>query len=88
MSGVTTLLISLLATLHVVLQTSMQESKEWPYMLSYIAVSVPPQVTSDDSDDTATWSIAERALWVVMNASTLGLIQVEIGYIVTILTRS
>ncbi|KAF9012570.1 hypothetical protein BDQ17DRAFT_712018 [Cyathus striatus] len=41
-SGVTTLLISLIATIHVVLSSAFAESERWPYMLSYIAVNVPP----------------------------------------------
>jgi hypothetical protein len=43
-------------------------------MLSYIAVNVPPINLDDDADG---WSIAERATWMVMNASTSGLIQVS-----------
>ncbi|KAF8891854.1 hypothetical protein BD779DRAFT_1610541 [Infundibulicybe gibba] len=64
LSGVTTLLISLIATLHVVLSATIAESLKWPYMLSYIAVNVPP------------W----RATWLVMNASTSGLIQVRLMF--------
>lgn len=72
LSGVITLLISLIATIHVVLSTSFTESKQWPYMLSYIAVNVPPSEETNVND----WSVAERATWLVMNASTSGLIQV------------
>lgn len=72
-SGVTTLLISLIATIHVVLSASRDESQSWPYMLSYIAVEVPPS----DTDSTAGWSVAERATWSVMTASTSGLVQVR-----------
>ena len=42
MSGGVTLLISLIATFHVVLTATLEESSRWPYMLSYIAVNVPP----------------------------------------------
>jgi hypothetical protein len=70
-SGVSTLLISLVATLHVVLAATMDESQHWPYMLSYIAVNVPPLETSTNG-----WTIAQKATWLVMNASTSGLIQV------------
>ncbi|KAF8171858.1 hypothetical protein BJ912DRAFT_1065906 [Pholiota molesta] len=69
LSGVTTLLISLIATIHVVLSATFAESEKWPYMLSYIAVNVPPL---DLESDTESWSIAERATWLVMNASTSG----------------
>lgn len=71
-SSVTTLLISLIATLHVVLSAALAESERWPYMLSYIAVKVPPR-----SDDAEGWSDAERVTWLIMNASTSGLIQVR-----------
>jgi hypothetical protein len=73
LSGVTTLLISLIATLHVVLSATFTESEKWPYMLSYIAVNVPPLDYELDTDE---WNVAERATWLVMNASTSGLIQV------------
>lgn len=73
LSGVTTLLISLIATIHVVLSATFAESERWPYMLSYIAVNVPPLDLESSSD---TWSVAERATWLVMNACTSGLIQV------------
>ena len=73
LSSVTTLLISLIATIHVVLSSSLAESEKWPYMLNYIAVNVPPM---DLDTNDALWSTAERATWLVMNASTSGLIQV------------
>jgi hypothetical protein len=71
LSGVLTLLISLIATLYVVLNAALDESMEWPYMLSYIAVNVPP------SEDRGGWSLAELVTWMVMNASTSGLVQVS-----------
>lgn len=73
LSGVTTLLISLIATIHVVLSQTLAQSELWPYMLNYIAVNVPPPLDGEDAD---MWSMAERATWLVMNASTSGLIQV------------
>lgn len=73
LSGVSTLLISLVATLHVVLAQSVRESKQWPYMLSYIAVDTPPL----DDDDT-TWTTIEQVTWIVMNATTAVLIQVRV----------
>ena len=74
LSGVCTLLISLIATLHVILSATFSESEQWPYMLSYIAVNVPPlePVTAVHG-----WTPAERVLWLVMNASTSGLVQVS-----------
>lgn len=76
MSGVTTLLISLIATLHVVLTASINESLEWPYMLSYLGVDIPPLAQGQDADDLG-WTSIEIATWLVMNATTSGLIQVR-----------
>ena len=73
-SGASTLLISLVATLHVVLAQSIRESLSWPYMLSYIAVGIPP-LTSHNTDEN--WTPFEQAIWLVMNATTSGLIQVK-----------
>ena len=72
MSAVTTLLISLIATLRVVLQTTTEVSQQWPYMLNYIAVDIPPL-----QDDTASWAVGELAAWLLMNAATSALIQVS-----------
>jgi len=69
-SGVLSLLISQIATLHVVLSTTMLESQNWPYMLTYLAVDIPPL------HQTEGWSTAELAAWLIMNATTSGLIQV------------
>lgn len=74
LSGVTTLLISLIATLHVILSYSFAESAKWPYMLSYIAVKIPPR---DLDPNIHGWTVAERATWLFMNATTSGLIQVN-----------
>ncbi|KAJ7099514.1 hypothetical protein B0H15DRAFT_1018744 [Mycena belliarum] len=82
-SGVSTLLISLVATLHVVLSATMNESQHWPYMLSYIAVNVPPLDSSTNG-----WSMAEKATWLVMNASTSGLIQITHIQFLTLLYPS
>ena len=75
LSGVTTLLISLVATIHVVLSATMAQSERWPYMLDYIAVNVPPPLDTEYS--VRSWGMAERATWLVMNASVSGLIQVH-----------
>lgn len=71
LAGVSTLLVSHIATLNVVLAATQGESKQWPYMLSYIAVKTPPDA------DTTSWTFPERAMWLVMNAATSGLIQVR-----------
>jgi hypothetical protein len=72
-SGAMTLFISLIAMLHVVLSATITESQTWPYMLSYIAISIPPF-----SAESNVWSTPERATWLVMNAATSGLIQVTL----------
>ncbi|KAF8627637.1 hypothetical protein AX15_004331 [Amanita polypyramis BW_CC] len=52
----------------------MAESQRWPYMLSYLAVNVPPlDVTTNAVAD---WNTIEKATWLLMNASTSGLIQI------------
>jgi hypothetical protein len=68
-SSVITLLISLIATLHVVLSATVAESMQWPFMLSYISVKVAP--FGDE------YNLAERVMWLIMNASTSGLVQVR-----------
>ncbi|PBK74087.1 hypothetical protein ARMSODRAFT_929640 [Armillaria solidipes] len=87
MSGVTTLLISLIATLHVVLSAALEESQKWPYMLSYIAVNVPPMDTSISNTSTV-WTTAELATWLIMNATTSGLIQITHIQFLTLLYPS
>ncbi|KAG6857742.1 hypothetical protein H0H87_004158 [Tephrocybe sp. NHM501043] len=70
-SGVTTLLISLIATMQVILSTTHNESEKWPYMLSYIAVNVPPFDKNFENDD---WNIAERATWLITHIQFLTLL--------------
>lgn len=71
-SGVLSLLISQIATLHVVLSTTVLESQTWPYMLTYLEVDIPPLYNPEG------WSTAELAAWLIMNATTSGLIQVRL----------
>ncbi|KAF5321259.1 hypothetical protein D9619_001660 [Psilocybe cf. subviscida] len=87
LSGVTTLLISLIATIHVVLSAAFTESEGWPYMLSYIAVNVPP-LDIDLNDENEGWTPVERATWLVMNACTSGLIQITHIQFLTLLYPS
>ena len=76
MSAVTTLLISCIATLHVVLSSTVVQSMRWPYMLDYIAVDTPPS-----TDSGGTWEMGELVAWLLMNATTSGLIQVCPSYV-------
>lgn len=71
MSGVATLLASQIASLNLILSNAAEESSQWPYMLNYIAVGIPPQV------DNADWSTAALMAWLLMNATTSMLIQVS-----------
>ena len=80
MSGVLSLLISQIATLHVVMSTTILESRSWPYMLTYLAVDIPPLF------DTYGWSTAELAAWLIMNATTSGLIQVRFRIVLYVST--
>lgn len=73
LSAVITLLVSLIATLHVILSSSTVESRRWPYMLNYIAVDIPPLQLSESTD----WGTGELAAWLLMNATTSALIQVR-----------
>ncbi|KAI0326353.1 hypothetical protein GY45DRAFT_1348418 [Cubamyces sp. BRFM 1775] len=82
MSAVTTLLISCIATMHVVLSSTIEQSLKWPYMLDYIAVDIPP--LQDNTD----WEMGELAAWLLMNATTSGLIQITHIQFLTLLFPS
>lgn len=88
LTGVITLLASLIATLYVVFKSTVQESSHWPYMLSYIAVDMPKMssnVTINSTDPSILyqhqWSFAEMATWTVMNATTSVIVQVSQSHI-------
>ena len=74
LSAVITLLVSLIATLHVVLGAATDESRQWPYMLTYIAVDIPPLQLQESQEG---WQPGELAAWLLMNATTSALIQVS-----------
>ena len=82
-TGVTTLLISISATIFVVFSATIRQSQHWPYMLNYISVSMPAtNYTALNSTDPTVvyqhiWSTSERATWVVMNATTSVVVQVR-----------
>ena len=78
-SAVVTLLTSLIATLVLIFRSAISESQQWPFMLSYIAVDIPPL-----QEKSSSWTTAGIAAWLMMNATTSALIQVSIGsYLVT-----
>lgn len=67
MSGVCTLMISLLTTLVVVLKDSYQKSRAWPYMLDYISQPVP----------LASWTQPELVSWYFLQAAVSGIVNVR-----------
>lgn len=85
LSGVITLLVCLIATIRVICAAAIEESQHWPYMLSYIAVNVPPldvfnvprpKDPPNDAPYDNTWTTAERGTWLLMNATVSSLVQV------------
>lgn len=60
--------------MQVVLSSTVDQSMKWPYMLDYIAVDIPP-LDDKDTSDTTDWAMGELAAWLLMNATTSGLIQ-------------
>ncbi|KAG8983237.1 hypothetical protein FRB90_006209, partial [Tulasnella sp. 427] len=78
MSGVCTLMISLLTTLVVVLKNSYEKSREWPYMLDYIAESVP----------LTTWTQPELVSWYCLQAAVSGIVNVTHIQFLTLLYPS
>ncbi|KAI0076392.1 hypothetical protein K474DRAFT_1663066 [Panus rudis PR-1116 ss-1] len=83
-SAVFTLLVSQIATLQVVLATATRESQTWPYMLTYVAVDIPPL---DDLKNSG-WTNGELAAWLLMNATTSALIQITHIQFLTLLFPS
>ncbi|TCD66749.1 hypothetical protein EIP91_000990 [Steccherinum ochraceum] len=82
LSAVFTLLVSLIATLQVVLTTAAKETKSWPYMMNYVAVDIPPLENNDG------WGTGELAAWLLMNATTSALIQITHIQFLTLLFPS
>ncbi len=73
-SSVLVMFISLIATILVVLAAARSDSQGWPYMLTYIAVVIPPL---DDSSGLSVWGIGEQTAWCLMDATTSLLVQVR-----------
>ncbi|KAG8901037.1 hypothetical protein FRC01_009950 [Tulasnella sp. 417] len=78
MSGVCTLMLSLLTTLIVVLKNTYAKSQDWPYMLDYIAQSVPLQ----------TWTQPELVFWYFLQAAVSGIVNVTHIQFLTLLYPS
>ncbi|KAI6115860.1 hypothetical protein F5141DRAFT_1099295 [Pisolithus sp. B1] len=95
LTGVITLLISVIATLYIVFMSTVQESQHWPYMLSYIAVDmpkVPLNQTLNSTDPTLAyethWTFAQIATWTAMNATTSVIVQITHIHFLTLLYPS
>ncbi|KDQ20209.1 hypothetical protein BOTBODRAFT_27626 [Botryobasidium botryosum FD-172 SS1] len=78
LAGSVCLLISLGATLTVIMNTTHATSRQWPYMLTYIAVSIPP----------SNWTDAQKASWYVMESTTSGLAHITHIQFLTLLYPS
>lgn len=76
-SAVTTLVVSCVATIHVIMSTVSAQSREWPYMLDYIAVNIPPLTPEPNQFINGNWTTAGLAAWLLMNATVGMLIQVR-----------
>ncbi|KAF5384555.1 hypothetical protein D9757_006493 [Collybiopsis confluens] len=99
LSGVVTLLVSLIATINVILNSAVSESEHWPYMLTYMAVNVPPldmlnvdqtanSSANNDIPPLNSWTSAERGTWLMMNAAVSALVQITHIQFLTLLYPS
>ncbi|OCH90580.1 hypothetical protein OBBRIDRAFT_819229 [Obba rivulosa] len=86
MSSVTTLVVSCVATINVIMSTVSSQSRQWPYMLDYIAVNIPPLTPGADLDDS--WTTPGLAAWLLMNAAVGMLIQLTHIQFLTLLYPS
>ncbi|KAI0317610.1 hypothetical protein OF83DRAFT_1120299 [Amylostereum chailletii] len=80
------LLGSTIASIVTILNNTMDESQTWPYMLSYIAVDLPP--LSPNSGAAETWSMGTLAAWTLGNALWSALIQLTHIQFLTLLYPS
>ncbi|THH13787.1 hypothetical protein EW146_g6480 [Bondarzewia mesenterica] len=70
LSAVICLLVFHIASLAIVLRSAFVQSQQWPYMLAYVAVMVPPLSDSEDA-----WRTSLLAAWCAMKILTSALIQ-------------
>ncbi|OCH84938.1 hypothetical protein OBBRIDRAFT_807896 [Obba rivulosa] len=80
-----TLLVSYAATIQVILSTVAGQSRQWPYMLNYIAVDFPPL---DPEIQNNSWTTTGLAAWLLMNATVGMLIQITHIQFLTLLYPS
>lgn len=81
LASVLTFFVSLIATIVAIFSQTMRDSQKWPYMLTYLAINVPPATTNTTADDYPTygsskWDMGELASWYIMDATTSALVQV------------
>jgi hypothetical protein len=74
LAGVVTLLVSQVATMHVVFSSALLSTNDWPYRFEYAAIDLPPFFYDQSKKDHG-WSLATVAAWSLMNATTAGIIQ-------------
>lgn len=67
LAGVITLLISLVSTSAVLLNSTYQKSRSWPYMFDYIAIEIP----------LVEWSQTQLVMWYMLNATLSGFVNVS-----------
>jgi hypothetical protein len=72
LSGVLTLLMAFITSFHVILTEASARSREWPYMLDYVAIEIPPD----------SWTYVTIAWWYGILALASGLVHVRAPYIV------
>ncbi|KAG8817339.1 hypothetical protein FRC19_011418 [Serendipita sp. 401] len=70
LSGVISLQLSIGVMLSVILGSAHGTSREWPYMLNYVAVDVP----------LTNWTKLESGLWYTLDAVTSGLAHASAYY--------
>ena len=73
-SAALVLLASQIAGLTLLLNDTMRQSQNWPFMLEYIAVDLPPL---NFPRSTEGWSLAGLIAWLFMNALVSALTQVR-----------
>ena len=83
LASVVTFFISPIATIIAIFSQTMRDSQKWPYMLTYLAIDVPPSETNTTADNYPTygsskWNTAELASWYIMDATTSALVQVSL----------
>lgn len=76
MAGVISLLLSLGITLSVILGSVLATSREWPYMLNYVAVDIPLK----------NWTQLDSGWWYTLDAVTSGLAHVGLLGITLLIT--